>query len=163
MILTPYSFAILTNLISLKNFLFLPPSKAAVGTLTLIIHSLFLNIAPTLNLDLLFTLSENFALGDLASSTFSLLYPRIPKSNSASKHTTSFLKNLSESISESTLRTQPCRKYILRNNRLFSPSPSLSLPSTNTSLLRHHAQSRSSESFSSGNNIPTSGVHVAVS
>ena len=44
----------------------------------------------------------------------------------------------------------------------FSPSPSPSLASTNSSLLRH-TQSRSSESFSSNNKIPASGVDVAFS
>ena len=39
-----------------KNLLFLPPSKTAVGTLHLILLSRFLNLAPALNLDILFPL-----------------------------------------------------------------------------------------------------------
>ena len=103
-------------------------------------------------------------MSDVDSTTFSLLYPRIPPSNSASKHTTSSLDNLLDSTSESTLRRQPRHRYNLRSNPLFSPSPSPSLASTNYSLLvRNHAESRASESVSSNNNIPTSGADVVFS
>ena len=79
------------------------------------------------------TLSEKYPLGDVYSTTFSLLYPRILSSNSGSKHTTSSLDNLSDSKSEFTLRKQPRHRYNLRNNHIFSPSSSTSLASPTSS------------------------------
>ena len=90
------------------------------------------------------SLQKKSDLSEIDSTTCSLLYPRLPPSNSASKYTTSSLDNLLDTTSESTLHPPLRHRYILRNNR--RPSPSLA--STNSSLLRHHAQSLSSDSLS---------------
>ena len=102
-------------------------------------------------------------LSDVDSTTFSFLYSQIFPSNSVSKYANFSLDNLLDSTSESTLRRQPRHRYNLRNNSLFYPSPSHSHASTNSSLVRHHAHSRSSGYLSSRNNIPTAGVDVAIS
>ena len=56
------------------------------------------------------TLSKKYLLSDIDSTTFSLIYPRLPPSNSASKHTTSSSDNLLETSSESTIRRPPRRR-----------------------------------------------------
>ena len=98
-------------------------------------------------------------MSEIDSTTSSLLYPRLPFSNSASKDTTSSLDNLLDTSSESTIRHPLRHRYNLRNNR--RPSPSLA--STNSSLLRHHAQSLSSDSLSMAENTPTSGIDTVFS
>ena len=90
------------------------------------------------------SLQKKSDLSEVDSTTCSLLYPRLPPSNSASKYTTSSLDNLLDTTSESTLNPPLRHRYNLRNNR--RPSPSLAI--TNSSLLRHHAQSLSSDSLS---------------
>ena len=102
---------------------------------------------------------KNSDLSDIDSATSSLLYPRLPPSNSASKYTTSSLDNLLDTSSESTIRHPLRHRYNLRNNRCTSPS----LASTNSSLLRHHAQSLSSDSLSNAENTPTSGIDTVFS
>ena len=62
-------------------------------------------------------------MSEIDSTTSSLLYPRLPLSNSASKYTTSSLDNLLDTSSESTIRHPLRHRYNLRNNR--RPSPSL--------------------------------------
>ena len=81
------------------------------------------------------SLQKKSDLSEIDSTTSSLLYPRLPPSNSASKYTTSSLDNLLETTSESNIRQPPRHRYNLRNNRRTTPSPA----STNSSLLRHHA------------------------
>ena len=49
------------------------------------------------------------------STTFSLIYPRLPPSKSASKHTPSSLDNLLDTFSNSTIR-RLCHRYYLRYN-----------------------------------------------
>ena len=98
-------------------------------------------------------------MSEIDSTTSSLLYPRLPLSNSASKYTTSSLDNLLDTSSESTIRYPLRHRYNLRNNR--RPSPSLA--STNSSLLRHHAQSLSSDSLLNAENTPTSGIDTVFS
>ena len=83
----------------------------------------------------------------------SLLHP----SNSPSKHTTSSLYKLLETYSVFTIRRLQRHKYNLRYNR----KPSLAR--TNSSLLRRHAQSLSSETLSSHEHIQTSGHDTALS
>ena len=102
------------------------------------------------------TLSEKYP-SDV--DTISVIYRRLPPTNSASKHTTSFLDNLLETTSESTISWRPRHRYILRNDR--NPTPSL--PSTNSPLERQHAQSRSSDSFLSDKKFQTSGVDTVFS
>ena len=110
-------------------------------------------------LESLDSLQQKSDLSEVDSATFSLLYPRLPPSNSASKYTTSSLDNLLDTSSESTLRHPLRPRYNLRNNRRQSPS----LASTNSSLLRHHAQSLSSDSLSNEKNAPTSGIDTVFS
>ena len=110
-------------------------------------------------LEYLDSLQKKSDLSEIDSTTSSLLYPRLPPSNSASKYTTSSLDNLLDTSSESTIRHPLRHRYNLRNNR--RPSPSLA--STNSSLLRHHAQSLSSDSLSYAENAPTSGIDTAFS
>ena len=98
-------------------------------------------------------------MSEVDSTTCSLLYPRLPPSNSASKYTTSSLDNLCDTTSESTIRHPLRHRLNLRKNR--HPSPSLA--STNSSLVRHHAQSISSDSLSNAENAPTSGIDTAFS
>ena len=105
------------------------------------------------------SLQKKSDLSEVDSTTCSLLYPRLPPSNSASKYTTSSLNNLLDTTSESTLNPPLRHRYNLRNNR--RPSPSLA--STNSSLLRHHAQSLSSDSLSNAENSPTSGIDTTFS
>ena len=105
------------------------------------------------------SLQKKSDLSEIDSTTSSLLYPRLPLSNSASKYTTSSLDKLLDTSSESTIRHPLRHRYNLRNNR--RPSPSLA--STNSSLLRHHAQSRSSDSLSNAENTPTSGIDTVFS
>ena len=106
------------------------------------------------------SLQKKSDLSEVDSTTCSLLfYPRLPPSNSASKYTTSSLDNLLDTTSESTLNPPLRHRYNLRNNR--RPSPSLA--STNSSLLRHHAQSLSSDSLSNAENSPTSGIDTTFS
>ena len=110
-------------------------------------------------LESLDSLQKKSDLSEVDSTTCSLLYPRLPPSNSASKYTTSSLDNLLDTTSESTLNPPLRHRYNLRNNR--RPSPSLA--STNSSLLRHHAQSLSSDSLSNAENSPTSGIDTTFS
>ena len=67
------------------------------------------------------SLSEKYALSDVDYTTFSLLYPRLPPSNFASKHTTSSLDNLLDTSSESTIRRLPRHRHNLRYNG--NPTP----------------------------------------
>ena len=69
----------------------------------------------------------------------------------------SSLDNLLEASSESTIGRPPRRRYNLRYNR--SPTPFLA--SKNSSLVRHHAQPRSSDSVLAHENIQTSGLDSA--
>ena len=110
-----------------------------------------------LALESFYTLSEKLPLSDIDSTTFSFIYPRLPPSTSASKDTTSSLDNLSETSSEFTFRRPPRHRYNLRYNQ----NPSLA--STNSSLVRHHAQYLSSDSLPSLEKIPTSVVDTAFS
>ena len=110
-------------------------------------------------LESLDSLQKKSDLSEIDSTTSSLLYPRLPLSNSASKYTTSSLDNLLDTSSESTIRHPLRHRYNLRNNR--RPSPSLA--STNSSLLRHHTQSLSSDSLSNAENTPTSGIDTVFS
>ena len=105
------------------------------------------------------SLQKKCDLSEVDSTTRSLLYPRLPPSNSASKYTTSSLDNLLDTTSESTLNPPLRHRYNLRNNR----RPSLSLASTNSSLLRHYAQSLSPDSLSNAENSPTSGIDTTFS
>ena len=84
------------------------------------------------------------SLGKVESTTLSLIYPRLLPSNSASKYTTSSLDNLSETSSEATIRQPPRHRYNLRNIHTSTPS----LARTNSSLLRHHSQSLSTDTLS---------------
>ena len=104
------------------------------------------------------SLQKKSDLSEVDSTTCSLLYPRLPPSNSASKYTTSSLDNLLDTTSGSTLNPPLRHRYNLRKNR--RPSP---LASTNSSLLRHHAQSLSSDSLSNAENSPTSGIDTTFS
>ena len=60
-------------------------------------------------LELFDSLQKKSDLSEVDSTTFSLIYPRLPPSNSASKYTTSSLNNLLETSSESTIRQLPRR------------------------------------------------------
>ena len=104
------------------------------------------------------SLQKKSDLSEIDSTTISLLYPRLQPSNSASKYTTSTLDNLLETTSESTIRQPPRHRYNLRINR--RPTP---LASTNSSLLRHHAQSLSTDSLSILDNAPSSEIDTAFS
>ena len=96
-------------------------------------------------------------MSDIDSTTFPSIYPRLPPSNSASKHTTSsLLDNFLEISSESIIRRAG---YNLR----YSRNPTLSLASTNSSILGHHAQPFSSDSLSSPENIQFPDVDTAFS
>ena len=105
------------------------------------------------------SLRKKSDFSEVDSTTCSLLFPRLPPSSSASKYTTSSLDNLLDTTSESTLNPPLRHRYNLRNNR--RPSPSLA--STNSSLLRHHSQSLSSDSLSNAENSPTSGIDTTSS
>ena len=98
-------------------------------------------------------------LSEIVSTTSPPARPRLPPSNSASKYTTSSLDTLLETISESTIRQPPRQRYNLCNNCRHTPS----LASTNASLLRHHAQSLSTDSHSFPDNAPNSGIDTAFS
>ena len=89
-------------------------------------------------------LSEKNSLGDVDSTTISLLYLPLPQSNSASKHTSASFDNFLDTSSETTIR-QPLHR---KNNLLSNSNPSPSLLSANSCLVRHHAQSLSSDSLS---------------
>ena len=94
-------------------------------------HSLQPPKPPTIHvLEAFDTLSEKYLLCDVDSTIFSLISPRFPPSNSASKHTTFCLDNLLDTSSESTIRKPPRHKYNLQYNRNATPS----LASTNSSL-----------------------------
>ena len=110
-------------------------------------------------LESLDSLQKKSTLSEVDSATSSLLSPRLPLSNSASKYTTSSLDNLLDTSSESTISLPLRHRYNLGNN--CCPSPSLA--STNSSLLRHHAQSLSSDSLSNPDNAPTSGIDTVFS
>ena len=59
------------------------------------------------HIEYILTLGEKYPLSDIDSTTFSLLYPRLPPFNSASKHTTSSLYNLIETSSDFTICRPP--------------------------------------------------------
>ena len=105
------------------------------------------------------SLQKKSDLSEVDSTISSLLYPRLPPSNSASKYTTSSLDNRLETSSKSIIPQPPRHRYNLRSHR--RPTPSLA--STNSSLLRHHAQSLSTASLSLPDNAPTSGIDTAFS
>ena len=90
------------------------------------------------------TLSEKYPLSDIDSTTFSFIYPRFLPSNSASKHTTSSLDSFLETSSESTICRTPRHTYNLR----YSRNPTLSLASTNSSLVRNLALFPHTKNFS---------------
>ena len=125
----------------LDNSLSIPPPCSHISSQPSLPPPKPLKIPALESLD---SLQKKSDLSEVDSATCSLLYPRLPPSNSASKYTTSSLDNLLDTTSESTLNPPLRHRYNLRNNR--RPSPSLA--STNSSLLRHHAQSLSSDSLS---------------
>ena len=103
------------------------------------------------------SLQKKSDFSEIESTTSSLLFPRLPPSNSASKYTTSSLDNLLETTSESTNR-QPLRhRYNLRS--ILRPTPSLA--SAISSLSRHHFQSLSTGSLPIPDNAPISGIDTA--
>ena len=134
----------------LDNSLSIPPPCSHISSQTSLPPPKPLKIPSLESLDSLQKKSDS---SEIDSTTCSLLFPRPPPSNSASEYTTSSLDNLLDTTSESTLHHPLRHRYNLRNNR--RPSPSLA--STNSSLLRHHAQSLSSDSLSNAENSPTSG------
>ena len=140
----------------LDNSLSIPPPCSHISSQSSLAPPKPLKIPALESLD---SLQKKSDLSEFDSTTCSLLYPRLRPSNSASKYTTSSLDNLLDTTSESTLRHPLRHRYNLRNNR--RPSPSLA--STNSSLLRHHAQSLSSDSLSNAENTPTSGIDTAFS
>ena len=134
----------------------IPPPCSHISTQSSLPPPKSLKIPALESLD---SLHKKSTLSEVDSVTSSLLYPRLPPSNSASKYTTSSLDNLLDTSSESTISHPLRHRYNLRKNR--RPYPSLA--STNSSLLRHHAQSLSSESLSNPDNAPTSGIDTVVS
>ena len=140
----------------LDNSLSIPPPCSHTSTQSSLPPPKPLKIPVLESLD---SLQKKSDLSEIDSTTSSLLYRRLPLSNSASKYTTSSLDNLLDTSSESTIRHPLRHRYNLRNNR--RPSPSLA--STNSSLLRHHAQSLSSDSLSNAENTPTSGIDTVFS
>ena len=140
----------------LDNSLSIPPPCSHTSTKSSLPPPKPLKIPVLESID---SLQKKSDLSEIDSTTSSLLYPRLPLSNSASKYTTSSLDNLLDTSSESTIRHPLRHRYNLRNNR--RPSPSLA--STNSSLLRHHAQSLSSDSLSNAENTPTSGIDTVSS
>ena len=140
----------------LDNSLSIPPPCSHTSTKSSLPPPKPLKIPVLESID---SLQKKSDLSEIDSTTSSLLYPRLPLSNSASKYTTSSLDNLLDTSSESTIRHPLRHRYNLRNNR--RPSPSLA--STNSSLLRHHAQSLSSDSLSNAENTPTSGIDTVFS
>ena len=158
-ILTPYSYAILMNLNRVNQSQSLLLKKDAVDTLSWILHFLFQNLVYILNQEISLpppkpltipafesvdTLSEKYPLSDIDSTTFSFIYPRFLPSNSASKHTTSSLVSFLETSSESTICRTPRHTYNLR----YSRNPTLSLASTNSSLVRNLALFPHAKNFS---------------
>ena len=141
----------------LDNSLSIPPPCSHTSTQSSLPPPKSLKIPALESLDS--SLQKKSDLSEIDSATSSLLYPRLPLSNSASKYTTSSLDNLLDTSSESTIRHPLRHRYNLCNNR--RPSPSLA--STNSSLLRHHAQSLSSDSLSNAENAPTSGIDTVFS
>ena len=140
----------------LDNSLSIPPPCSHTSTQSSLPPPKSLKIPA---LESLASLQKKSDLSEVDSATSSLLYPRLPPSNSASKYTTSSLDNILDTSSESTIRHPLRHRYNLRNNR--RPFPSLA--STNSSLLRHHAQSLSSDSLSNVDNVPTSGIDTVFS
>ena len=140
----------------LDNSLSIPPPCSHTSTKSSLPPPKLLKIPVLESIDSLQKKSDS---SEIDSTTSSLLYPRLPLSNSASKYTTSSLDNLLDTSSESTIRHPLRHRYNLRNNR--RPSPSLA--STNSSFLRHHAQSLSSDSLSNAENTPTSGIDTVFS
>ena len=136
----------------LDNSLSIPPPCSHISSQSSLPPPKPLKIPALESLD---SLQKKSDLSEVDSTTCSLHYLRLPPSNSASKYTTSSLDNLLESTFRHPLR----HRYNLRNNR--RPSPSLA--STNSSLLRHHAQSLSSDSLSNAKNTPSSGIDTAFS
>ena len=129
----------------LDNSLSIPPPCSHTSTKSSLPPPKPLKIPVLESID---SLQKKSDLSEIDSTTSSLLYPRLP----LSKYTTSSLDNLLDTSSESTIRHPLRHRYNLRNNR--RPSPSLA--STISSLLRHHAQSLSSDSLSNAENTPTS-------
>ena len=152
--LIPTSIKSLRRRSQLDNSFSIPPPCSHISSKSSLPLAKPLKIPALESLD---SLKKKSDLSEVDSTTCSLLYPRLPPSNSASKYTTSSLDNLLDNTSESTLRPPLRHRYNLRNNRRLSPS----LASTNSSLLRHHAQSLSSESLTE--NSPTSGIDTAFS
>ena len=140
----------------LDNSLSIPPPCSHISTQSSLPPPKSFKIPALESLD---SLQKKSDLSEVDSATSSILYPRLPHSNSASKYTTSSLDNLVDTSSESTVRHPLRHRYNLRNNR--RPSPSLA--STNSSLLRHHAQSLSSDSLSNAENAPTSEIDTVFS
>ena len=140
----------------LDNSLSVPPPCSHTSTQSSLPPPKSLKIPALESLD---SLQKKSDLSEIDSATSSLLYPRLPLSNSASKYTTSSSDNLLDTSSESTIRHPLRHRYNLCNNR--RPFPSLA--STNSSLLRHHAQSLSSDSLSNAENAPTSGIDTVFS
>ena len=140
----------------LDNSLSIPPPCSHTSTQSSLPPPKSLKIPALESLD---SLQKKSDLSEIDSATSSLLYPRLPHSNSASKYTTSSLDNLLDTSSESTIRHPRRHRHNLRNNG--RPSPSLA--STNSSLLRHHAQSLSSDSLSNAENTPTSRIDTVFS
>ena len=125
----------------LDNFLSIPPPCSHISSQPSLPPPKPLKIPALESLE---SLQKKSDLSEIDSTTCSLLYPRLPPSNSVSKYTTSSLDNLLDTTSESILHHPLRHRYNLHNNR--RPSPFLA--STNSSLLRHHAQSLSSDSLS---------------
>ena len=140
----------------MDHSLSIPPPCSHISTQSSLLPPKSLKIPALESLD---SLHKKSTLSEVDSVTSSLLYARLPPSNSASKYTTSSLDNLLDTSSESTISHPLRNRYNLRNNR--RPSPSLA--STNSSLLRHHAQSLSSDSLSNPDNAPTSGIDTVFS
>ena len=154
---------------------FLLPSSLFVDVLSLITIFQFLHLVPISHLNLHFPHLNPLKFRHLNRSIpfkrnlisvkssqrlpLSFIHVSLLPPNSASKYTTSSLDNLLETTSESTIRQPPRHRYNLRNNR--RPTPSLA--STNSSLLRHHDQSLSTDSLSIPDNAPTCEIDTAFS
>ena len=111
----------------LDNSLSIPPPCSHTSTKSSLPPPKPLKIPVLESID---SLQKKSDLSEIDSTTSSLLYPRLPLSNSASKYTTSSLDNLLDTSSESTIRHPLRHRYNLRNN--CRPSPSLA--SINLSL-----------------------------
>ena len=103
----------------LDNSLSIPPPCSNISSQSSLPPPKPLKIPALESLD---SLQKKSDLSEVDSTTCSLLYPRLPPSNSASKYTTSSLDNLLDTTSESTLRHPLRHRYNLRNNRRPSPS-----------------------------------------